>query len=80
MEAELGTKHIVSIFGDFHKKKSETFACEMSQDFFTKNAKTCVLVPNAAYTHLGKAKLQTASRLVAVFYGRLKFYGSYLIL
>ena len=51
------------------------------QDFFTKNAKTCVLVPNAAYTHLRKDKLQTLSRLEAVcFYGRVKFYGSYLIL
>ena len=35
------------------KKKSETFACEMSQDFFfTKNAKTCVFAHNAAYVLL----------------------------
>ena len=51
-EAELGAKHIVSIFGAFHKKKSESFARERRRISFTKNAKTCVFAHNEASAHL----------------------------
>ena len=44
----IGYKTHCEHFWRLPKKKSETFACERSHDFFTKNAKTCVLVHNAA--------------------------------